>query len=287
METYENFINNILNTRGRFACGDKYHERHHIIPKCLGGTNKEDNLIDLFAQEHFEAHRLLALSNPDNDKLVYAWWAMSHLRDDNQERYELTPEEYEECKMAFSKKISELMKIQKAGENNPNYHKKLSKETCQKMSEARKGDKNPNYGNVYSEEFKHKISEAVKNSDKFKNKPPVSDETRKKISEARKGKPHPHKGHKFTEDQRKKRSEACKGKFSGSNNPNYGKGIAVVQLTLDGEFIAKYHNIKAAGEAVGINPSHISAVCKHQKKYNTAGGYKWMYNEEYLTKQNE
>lgn len=41
MQTYEEFINNILETRGRFACGDEYHERHHIVPKCMGGTNEE------------------------------------------------------------------------------------------------------------------------------------------------------------------------------------------------------------------------------------------------------
>ena len=63
--TYEEFINNILETRGRFACGDEYHERHHIVPKCMDGSNDEENLIDLFAREHFEAHRLLALENSD------------------------------------------------------------------------------------------------------------------------------------------------------------------------------------------------------------------------------
>lgn len=286
MKTYEEFINDILMTRGRFACGDEYHEKHHVLPRCMGGTNDKENLIHLFAKEHFEAHRLLALENPDNDKLVYAWWAMCHLKDNNQERYEVTPEEYEEAKKVFSKKISEIMKVQNAGENNPNYNKKMSEETCKKMSESRKGDKNPNYGNVYSEEFKRKLSEAVKNSEKFKNRPTVSDETRKKISEARKGKPHPHKGHAITEDQRKKASERLKGKCSGSNNYHYGKGIAVVQLTLDGEFVAEYYNMRAAGEAVGIKPGNIGEVCKHKKGFDTAGGYKWMTKEEYLTTQN-
>lgn len=74
--TYQAFIGNILQTRGRFACGDEYHERHHIVPKCLGGTNEENNLIDLFAREHFEAHRLLALEHPENNGLQYAWWNM-------------------------------------------------------------------------------------------------------------------------------------------------------------------------------------------------------------------
>ena len=45
--SYTEFIQNILDTRGRFACGDEYHERHHILPKCMGGKDDEDNLIDV------------------------------------------------------------------------------------------------------------------------------------------------------------------------------------------------------------------------------------------------
>lgn len=287
METYEEFINNILKTRGRFACGEEYHERHHILPKCMGGTNDQDNLIDLYAREHFEAHRLLALENPDNNKLVFAWWGMSHLKGKGQERYELTPEEYEEAKIMYSKRISELMKVQKAGENNPNYGKELSEETRRKMSESRKGDKNPNYGNVYSEEFRQKISEAVKNSDKFKNRPPMSEETRKKISEARKGKPHPHKSYPRTEEHRKRMSESRKGKYCGENNPRYGKGKIVVQLTLKGDYVAEYPTINAASRSVGVSATNIGAVCKHKKGFDTAGGYKWMTKEEYLTQRND
>ena len=71
--TYIEFINDILKTRGRFNCGDEYCERHHILPKCMGGGNERDNLIDLYAREHFIAHKLLALENPDNIKLQLAY----------------------------------------------------------------------------------------------------------------------------------------------------------------------------------------------------------------------
>ena len=37
--TYSEFIENILATRGRFGCGEQYHERHHILPKSHGGEN--------------------------------------------------------------------------------------------------------------------------------------------------------------------------------------------------------------------------------------------------------
>jgi hypothetical protein len=37
-----------------------YVERHHIIPKCIGGTNKKENLVNLTPEEHYIAHLLLA-----------------------------------------------------------------------------------------------------------------------------------------------------------------------------------------------------------------------------------
>ena len=35
---------------------DGYTENHHIIPKCLGGSNLEENLVNLTAREHFVCH---------------------------------------------------------------------------------------------------------------------------------------------------------------------------------------------------------------------------------------
>ena len=39
---------------------DCYCERHHIIPKSEGGSNKKSNLVNLTAREHYIAHLLLA-----------------------------------------------------------------------------------------------------------------------------------------------------------------------------------------------------------------------------------
>ena len=58
MSEYQNYIMQILNTRGRFGCGEEYHERHHIVPRCMGGADTEDNLIALYAREHFIEHKL-------------------------------------------------------------------------------------------------------------------------------------------------------------------------------------------------------------------------------------
>ncbi len=34
MPEYQNYIMQILNARGRFGCGEEYHERHHIVSWC-------------------------------------------------------------------------------------------------------------------------------------------------------------------------------------------------------------------------------------------------------------
>ena len=104
--TYKEFIDNILQTRGRFNCGNEYHERHHIIPKCKNGSDDDTNLIDLFAREHFIAHKLLAEENPDDDQLAHAYTLMAFVKDNRQKRYELTPEEYEDARKIYSERFS-------------------------------------------------------------------------------------------------------------------------------------------------------------------------------------
>jgi len=51
---------------------DIYYEKHHIIPKCLGGDDTDKNLVYLTAEEHFVAHQLLVKMHPDNKKLMSA-----------------------------------------------------------------------------------------------------------------------------------------------------------------------------------------------------------------------
>lgn len=171
--TYEEFIKNIIETRGRCGCKDKYHEKHHIIPKCVGGSNDKDNLVDLFAREHFEAHRLLALENPDNNKLVYAWHQMSIMNDVHGRQYSLSADEYEESRIAYVNMLKESIR----GKNNPFYGKKHTEQTKIKLSQAhigkthtdeakikmsksRTGVCNNFYGKQHTDESKRKMSES-------------------------------------------------------------------------------------------------------------------------------
>jgi hypothetical protein len=76
-------------------------------------------------------------------------------------------------------------------------------------------------------------------------------------------------------------------KLAGENNPNYGNCKAVIQLSLDGEFIKKYRNAKEAEIETGIFATQIHSVCIHKPHYNTACGFRWMYEEEYNALINE
>lgn len=54
---------------------DGYKERHHIIPKSLGGSNNSSNLVDMTAREHFVAHFLLAKLHGGNQ-----WLSINRMR---------------------------------------------------------------------------------------------------------------------------------------------------------------------------------------------------------------
>ena len=53
-------------------------EIHHIKPKCLGGSDDEENLVVLTFKEHFIAHKLLTKIYPKVDKVWYAVHRMSN-----------------------------------------------------------------------------------------------------------------------------------------------------------------------------------------------------------------
>lgn len=297
--TYKEFIQNILDTRGRFACGDEYHERHHIVPKCLGGTNDEENLIDLFAREHFIAHKLLAEENPDNKALIYAWHMMSTTR--NSKQCEISPEEYEEARITFIKSIT--------GENNPFYGKNISDEHKQKISEANKGKifslqhckklseshtgvNNPNYGKSPSEETRiklsnsnkgkirteetcRKLSEANKGRHTGKDNhfygKHHSEETKKKISIANKGRVSPNKGVQSSEETCKKISEHH-ADVSGKNNPRARKAIRLYDLKI-------FDTVTDAAIEENVSRRNMCRMCKEKRGF--------MYYDEYLTLQND
>lgn len=105
-----------------------YYERHHIIPKCLDGTNDKENLVLLTAREHFLCHWILARIYTNNNKITSAFWAMCNQRKKSVIRYIPNSRIYQEAREMHSKNISKIKK-----------GRKMSDDTKKKLSEANKG----------------------------------------------------------------------------------------------------------------------------------------------------
>ena len=281
--TYSEFIQNILETRGRFACGDEYHERHHIIPKCIGGTDDTENLIDLLAREHFNAHRLLALEHPNNKGLTSAWWLMSHAKgNDNQQWYQLTSEEYEEARIAFIHSVS--------GENNFWYNRIATQCTnCGKEIQV-----TPYYYNLYNKNGERHIFCSAECAYEYKStyyigeKHPrygkhLNEEQRKKISEARKGHTPHNKGESMSEEQKKVLSDKAKERYANLENHLTGQKnkLSKVINQYDGDiFLQTWYGANEIKRQTGIDAAQIVGCCKHKKGYKSAGGYIWYYADD-------
>jgi hypothetical protein len=88
----------LINTRkNKITTG--YTEKHHIIPKSLGGTNLKDNLVSLTPREHFIAHLLLSkmFEGDEKYKMYYAF-NMILVKGTENQRYKPTSRFYEQAK---------------------------------------------------------------------------------------------------------------------------------------------------------------------------------------------
>lgn len=56
-----------------------YMEKHHVVPKCMGGPNTKSNIVFLTAKEHFIAHKLLVRIYPNIRGLWLALIAMGRM----------------------------------------------------------------------------------------------------------------------------------------------------------------------------------------------------------------
>ena len=104
---YQKIYNQIIE-RAQIRQLRGYKERHHIVPKCLGGSNDKSNLVELTAREHFICHRLLCKIYPNNDKLLYALWLMAigKQKAKSLDKFKLSSRTYETIKLSFINKVT-------------------------------------------------------------------------------------------------------------------------------------------------------------------------------------
>jgi predicted Zn-ribbon and HTH transcriptional regulator len=140
-----------------------YYETHHIVPKCLGGSDDPENLANLTAREHFICHWLLTRIYPEDRKLSYALWCMCNMKAHVRHGYyTVSSRLYEEARIKFSIANSIQMKGRIfSDETRAKLKKPKSEETKLKMRKPKSPEHIENMkGRSVSEETRKKIGES-------------------------------------------------------------------------------------------------------------------------------
>jgi hypothetical protein len=148
---YDAIINN-AKSFNRKRSKTFYFEKHHIIPTCIGGDDKETNKVLLTAKEHFVCHHLLTKLHPNDKSLHSAFWLMCIYTSANQQRVKATSLTFAIAKQ----KISEIARERRI-EFNKNNPRSGSKNGM--FGTHRNGRENPFYGKTHSDKTKQMISE--------------------------------------------------------------------------------------------------------------------------------
>ena len=93
----------------------EYGEKHHILPKCLGGDNSKENLVKLTFREHFLCHWILCKIYPNNPKIHHAFSGMTMASHKNYKRFEiLNSKHFEIIKRYYAPFVGKWNKGKKA-----------------------------------------------------------------------------------------------------------------------------------------------------------------------------
>lgn len=188
----------ITSSKSRIPEPNLYYEKHHIIPKSLGGDNNKSNLTLLTAKEHFICHLLLVKMTAGHNQRKMSFASNMMLRGNN--RYIPSGRIYQMIKEQFSKDI----KLSNTG-------RKQTLESSIKKSLKTRGVKRKSFTEQHKE-----------NMSKCRIDIPTG---RKGISISTKGKTyeeiHGIEKAKYLKDIRSKAWQGRKGfQKSGSDNPN-------------------------------------------------------------------
>jgi hypothetical protein len=157
---------------------DGYFECHHIIPRCLCGTNDKSNLVLLTGREHYLCHWLLVKIYKSNQSLLHAFKMLIYCKTKSQLRSKvvITSKQYEILKSSIKMTDEVKDKISKSliGKPGTFLGRRHTEETKALIKEKRKFQ-------ICSSETKMKMSKSSKGHI-------TSDETKMKMRAAKVGK---------------------------------------------------------------------------------------------------
>jgi hypothetical protein len=167
-----------------------YVEKHHIVPRSLGGTDSASNIVSLTAREHFVCHMLLTRITSGYHQVLMKFALGKFIQTAPGQERSFTSWEYNKIREAISqartgrkhsedtrKKMSDKRKGRapwnkgiKQGPHSEESNKNRSAtltgrertpEFCQKVSEGKKGHKSGMTGKKHSEETLQKMRESA------------------------------------------------------------------------------------------------------------------------------
>ena len=142
-----------------------YTEKHHIIPKCMGGKNERKNYVLFTFREHVIAHELLARIYDDVLELKHTLYFMYYGSSKNHKiEIRMTTRQLEELRIASAEFLSKKFKgreqkkewIEKAKKTKLERYKGSISDYAREMQALGR------VGMVFTEERKKKISESMK-----------------------------------------------------------------------------------------------------------------------------
>lgn len=261
---------------------NKVYERHHIIPKCMGGKGKttqwrtHPNIVVLTPREHYLAHVLLCEIYPEVLELKFALWAMSNQLGENR-KYKIYSRQYERAREGY---LQSVKGIPKTKGHRENISKALKGKKREKFTKSHKINISKNTKGIKkTKEHKNNLSKSksipvfqyslegnfIKQWESAKLAGSVLSIDPGDITGCRRGIKKSAGGFIWKE----KKMEVKPYKHNNSSN--------ILQYTLNGEFIQEFKSISEASKILKLNPSGISNCANGRSK--KSGGYIWKHKK--------
>lgn len=152
--------------KARARTGLVVKEIHHILPRCMNGSDDPENLVDLTPREHFMCHLMLTKMVCDDgvrSKLAYAAWQQSRGKTINSKTYSYLRENLSKTytgrkRPAFSEEWKANMSKAKIGKKTRPHTEKTIKQISENRRGKSVGEDNHFFGKTHTAETKEKLS---------------------------------------------------------------------------------------------------------------------------------
>ena len=162
---YQKIYDDLIKKRVENPPTEKF-ERHHIVPKSLGGSNKKDNIVKLTVREHYIAHLLLCKIHRGTRNYYPMLRAFNMMKVGRKGDYIKNSHMFEYFRTDFAKAMSESQ----SGERNSQYGTSWYYHPELKVSKKFKPDEEIPDGFIKGNVSKHMESVKVIDGNIFKPK---------------------------------------------------------------------------------------------------------------------